>query len=128
MDFERAIVHAPNGVVGTTTAKVTHINGIPVGHEGFLGRRSHVPETPVTVVTFEITQTIGVSGDTTEMEEKVKQGLVASLGMERAKEALRTEELQKYGDFILGKVETDLGDGSGPITETSVRIMCWLLR
>jgi len=119
VDLEKAIVHAPNGVEGTTTAKVTHINGIPVGQEGFLGRRSHTPTSPVTVVTFEITQTVGVSGNIAEMEQKIKEDVVASLGMERAKEVLRTEELQRYGDFLLGKVETDLGDGSGLVTETS---------
>merc|ERR1711966_565450 len=103
----------------TTTVKVTHINGNPVGRKRFFSRLLQASAT-TTVVTFEITQEVEVvSGDIVTIGEQLKQDMGAALNVEGVSEAIQTEELQQFGDFSLGKIETDLGDGSGPISETA---------
>merc|ERR1712086_857983 len=100
------IARAPDNVDGTTTAKVTRIDGNSVGRKLFLSRRLQVPVTTTTVITFEITQTLEVTGDISTVEQNLRE------------DVLHTGELQEYGDLSLGKIETDLGDGSDLITET----------
>ena len=112
----------------TTTVKVTHINGNPVRRKRFFSRLLQASAT-TTVVTFEITQEVEVvSGDIVTIGEQLKQDMAAALNVEGVSEAIQTEELQQFGDFSLGKIETDLGDGSGPISETAVRnLWCYML-
>ena len=116
-------------VTVTTTVKVTHINGNPVGRKRFFSRLLQASATSTAVITFEITQEVEVvSGDIVTVEEQLKQGMAAALNVEGVSEVIQTEELQQFGDFSLGKIETDLGDGSSPILETAVRnVWCYML-
>merc|ERR1712086_284587 len=116
--LETTIARAPDNVDGTTTAKVTRINGNSVGRKLFLSRRLQVPVTTTTVITFEITQTLEVTGDISTVEQNLREDVAAALNVEGVEEVLHTGELQEYGDLSLGKIETDLGDGSDLITET----------
>jgi len=102
------------GVEGNTTVRVTHINGNPVGRKRFYTR-----STTSTVITFEITQTAEVSGDIATVEQKLRQDVAAAYDVEGVNEVLQSEELQEYGNISLGRIETDLGDGSTPVTETA---------
>jgi len=70
------------------------------------------------VITFEITQTAEVSGDIATVEQKLRQDVAAAYDVEGVNEVLQSEELQEYGNISLGRIETDLGDGSTPVTET----------
>jgi len=121
--LERSIAQAADDVQGTTTVKVTHINGKSVRQKKYLSRILQAPATPTTVVTFEITQTAVVSGDIAVIEDTLRHDVAAALDVEGAKEVLATEDLQKYGDFSLGKIDTDLGDGSDPVMESASPII-----
>ena len=97
---------------GTTTTKMIAIDGNEVVRK----------LSTAIIVTFEINQTVGLSGDTDTKEDELKQDVAEALDLEKLKEILETEELQsEYGEFTLAKIETDLGDGSDQIIETLVR-------
>jgi len=117
--LERSIAQASDDVQGSTTVKVTHINGKSVERKQYVNRLLQAPATPTTVVTFEITQIAVVSGDIAAIEDTLRHDVAAALDVEGAKEILATEDLQRYGDFSLGKIDTDLGDGSDPVTESA---------
>lgn len=107
-------------IEGNTIGKI-----IAITYENAAGRRRassrllQAATGPTTVITFEIVQMVGVRGDITAIERKLRQDVAAALDVEGAKRVLETPELQKYGDFSLGKIETDLGDGSDLITDTA---------
>jgi len=111
------------GVEGDTTVRVTHINGNPVGRKRFFGRLLQASTTS-TVITFEIRQAVKVSGDIVTVEQKLRQDVAAAYDVEGVNEVLKKDELQEYGNISLGRIETDLGDGSTPVAETAVRNMC----
>jgi hypothetical protein len=97
----------------TISVEVTEVNGVPGG---------------VYEVVVDITRTIGTSGDVDDVKEELQQGLMAFLGLEDASAALDTEEMQDFGDFTLGMISTDLGDGNGPILESVVRhVYCYVV-
>jgi len=106
------------GMEGDTTVRVTHINGNPVGRKRFYIRHLQASTTS-TVITFEITQTAEVSGDIATVEQKLRQDVAAAYDVEGVNEVLQTEELQEYGDMSLGKIQTDLNNGSTPVMETA---------
>ena len=83
---------------GTLTVQIISIDNEPV--------------TDFTVITFEVEQTIGVGGDADITEETLRQDVAEALDLDDIKELLETEELrEEYGNFNLGKVESETGDG-----------------
>lgn len=95
------------------SVEVTEINGVPGG---------------VYDVVVSITRTIGTSGDVDDVKEELRQGLAAFLGLEDVSAALDTEEMQDFGDFTLGMISTDLGDGNDPILESVARhVYCYVV-
>merc|ERR1712194_880221 len=107
-------------IEGNTIGKIIAITyGNAAGRRRASSRLLQAATGPTTVITFEIVQMVGVRGDITAIERKLRQDVAAALDVEGAKRVLETPELQKYGDFSLGKIETDLGDGSVLITDTA---------
>ena len=83
---------------GTLTVQIISIDNEPV--------------TDFTVITFEVEQTIGVGGDADITEETLRQDVAEALDLDDVKEIFETEELrEEYGNFNLGKVESETGDG-----------------
>ena len=94
---------------GTLTVQIISIDNEPV--------------TDFTVITFEVEQTIGVGGDADITEETLRQDVAEALDLDDIKELLETEELrEEYGNFNLGKVESETGDGP-LIIESVVRFL-----
>jgi hypothetical protein len=105
---------------------VIEINGVPVGGSRAFVRRLQAGGVNEVVVSS--TQTVWTSGDATDAEEELRQSLVNSLDLVDVSAALDTEEMQKFGNFTLGAISTDLGDGIDPISESVVRhVYCYLL-
>lgn len=102
----------PADVQGSTTSKVTHIDGERINRT--LIRRFQ--KLQMTVITVEITQTITTSGDVGDVEDELRQGLVAALTLDAVQAALETE----LGDIKVGVIMTDSDDGSTPIVETRI--------
>ena len=86
------------------------------------------------MITFEITQTVEVSGDIATVEQKLRQDVAVAYDVKGVNEVLQTGELREYGALSLGRIQIDLNDGSTPVMETAVRNKCccvflfhWLL-
>jgi hypothetical protein len=113
---------------GITTAEIVAIDGNAVEQKLFVRRLLNSTVTTTSVITFEIKRSVGSSGVIDIIEAKLRQDVAEALDVKGTKELLETEELRsKYGDFTLGKIETDLGDGSDPIIESAVRMFCRVL-
>jgi hypothetical protein len=115
--FEAGITQSTVDVAGTTTAKVTQISR----GERYFVQVSRTTTAPTTVVTVTVTQTARRSGDGGDVREGLRRGLVASLDLAGVRAALDTVEMQEFGEFTVGMVSTDLGDGSDPVAESVVR-------
>ena len=118
---------------GTVYVTVTTIDGIIIDSNTLTPKMSVVLRrlSITSVVTFGIQQTLGTSGS---VDMAQLQGeLAEALDLDNAKEALETEDLQaQYGEFTLGKAETDTGWGTPPFVETTVRsdgcpVSLWLV-
>lgn len=100
---------------GTTTVKIIAIDGEAIGQRKRLLYRRLAASS---VITFEIQQTVVAGSGVDTDEEELRQEVADALTLEGAKEALETEELRAdYGDFTLGAIEIDTGDGP-PIIES----------
>ena len=97
---------APAVATSTTTAEVAAFN-----FDALAG---------ASVVRFDIEQSVTSSNDVDE--EQLKLDVAEALDVEDTREALEKEGLpEDYGDFTLGKIETNVGGGEDPIVVTAVR-------
>merc|ERR1711957_376483 len=110
---------------GTTSVSITAINGIAIlPNPGFLTSNFSTAGTANTsVITFEIRQTVRMSGHTDNIAEKLGEHVVRALDLKGARAKFETKYLHRlYGHFTLGKVATNLGDGSDPITASAAAV------
>jgi len=107
---------------GTTTAKIIAIDGEDIGQRKRLLYRRLAT---TSVIAFEIQQTVVAGGGVDTDEEELRQKVADALTLEGAKEALETEELRAdYGDFTLGAIESDTGDGPAIIESVVRSLFC----
>jgi len=103
--------------------RVLFFDGAPVGDGKAIQRRRLDPEVylglGMTTVVVSITRTAETTGDPAEAEAALRQELAAELTLEGISAALDHVAMRAFGDFSIGGVEINLGDGSDVITETA---------